>query len=506
MQNTLVQLLHDSVKRFPQKTAVMQGEKTLTYIELWEKACGVAHYLLRNKFKNNDKACLLLDNSAEYIIAYYGVLIAGGSVIGLNTAAKSRDLVNWIEHSDSKFVFASIHHAEVNDVLDNLPANRCQFIFIGSEITKENYHNWNQIQMNSNFPESCNGWIPDEKLASIIYTSGTTGKPKGVMLSHTNLYENIVSILTYLKLNNNDSIVNVLPFYYSYGNSVLHSHLAAGATLILENSMLYPQKILSVLADKKVTGFSGVPSTFNLILNRTKLCDFDLTSLRYMTQAGGPMAPANVERLKKELPDIDFFIMYGQTEASARLSYLPPEQLENKPGSIGKAIPGVQLEIRDENQKAVSISETGEIYAYGKNIMLGYWKDKEATSSVIYDGWLKTGDLAYQDEDDYFYIVGRSTDMIKSGAHRISPKDIEEVILELDGVEEVAVIGVSDVLLGQIIKAVVVIAPGYTLDKMQLMRHCKENLASYKLPKNIEFKDEIPKTASGKIRRFMLEK
>jgi len=506
MQNTLVQLLHNSVDRFPEKTAVIQGETTLTYIELWNKACGVAHYLLRNNFKNNDKASLLLDNSAEYIIAYYGVLIAGGSVIGLNTAAKSRDLVNWIEHSDSKFVFASINHAEVNDVLDILPDNKCQFIFVGLEITKQNDHDWNQIQMNSDLPESCIEWLPDEKLASIIYTSGTTGKPKGVMLSHTNLYENIVSILTYLKLNNNDSIVNVLPFYYSYGNSVLHSHLAAGATLILENSMLYPQKILSVLADKKVTGFSGVPSTFNLILNRTKLADFDLSSLRYMTQAGGPMAPANVERLKKELPGIDFFIMYGQTEASARLSYLPPEQLENKPGSIGKAIPGVRLEIRDENQKAVSISETGEIYAYGKNIMLGYWKDKEATTSVIYDGWLKTGDLAYQDEDDYFYIVGRSTDMIKSGAHRISPKDIEEVILELDGVEEVAVVGVADVLLGQIIKAVVVIAPGYTMDKMKLMRHCKENLASYKLPKNIEFKDEIPKTASGKIRRFMLEK
>jgi acyl-CoA synthetase (AMP-forming)/AMP-acid ligase II len=269
--------------------------------------------------------------------------------------------------------------------------------------------------------------------------------------------------------------------------------------------MLYPQKIVSLMAEKKVTGFSGVPSAFNLILSRTKLSDFDLSALRYMTQAGGPMAPAAIERVKKELPDIRFYVMYGQTEASARLSYLPAHMLESKAGSIGIAIPGVELAVMNEGHQPVSAHVTGEIYARGDNIMLGYWKDAEATQQVFFNDWLKTGDLAYRDEEDFLYIVGRSSDMIKSGAHRISPKDIEEAILELEGVEEVAAVGIPDDLLGQVIKAVIVQSPGADLDKMKVMRHCKANLAVYKMPKKVEFADEIPRTASGKVRRFMLQ-
>jgi acyl-CoA synthetase (AMP-forming)/AMP-acid ligase II len=218
------------------------------------------------------------------------------------------------------------------------------------------------------------------------------------------------------------------------------------------------------------------------------------------------MTPANIERVKRELPNVDFFVMYGQTEASARLSYLPPDQLENKAGSIGIAIPGVELKVMDEHFRPAAINSTGEIYARGENIMLGYWKDPQASQQVFHDGWLKTGDLAYMDDDGYLFIVGRSSEMIKSGAHRISPRDIEEVILELEGVEEVAVVGVDDELLGQAVKAVIVTSPGYNIDKKQVMHHCKTSLANYKLPKYVDFADDIPRTASGKVRRFMLQK
>ena len=505
MNNTLVQLLYNSAQKFPEKDAIVSGDRILSYKSLWEKSCGIAHYLRNRGIHAGDRVALLVDNSPEYVAAYYGVLIAGGAVIALNTAAKSRDLCNWIEHSESQYLIADTRHPELSRVLNGLSKNDINIVTIGHIESDVETFEWNNIKSEAQPPEYCQDFDSTSQMAAIIYTSGTTGKPKGVMLSHQNLYENVKSILSYIDLTENDSIVNILPFYYSYGNSVLHIHIAAGATIYLENSMLYPQKILALMEEKKVTGFSGVPSTYNLLLSRTKLQEFDLSSVRYMTQAGGPMAPAMIERLKSMLAHIEFYVMYGQTEASARLSYLPPDMLSAKSGSIGVAIPGVEIELFDENMDSVPVKTTGEIYARGKNIMLGYWRDSEASQDVLRQGWLKTGDLAYKDEDGYLYIVGRSSEMIKSGAHRISPKDIEEVIQELDGVEEVAVVGVTDDLLGQSIKAVIVKSPDSNIDKMQLMRHCKNNLANYKIPKHIEFTDEIPRTASGKVRRFMLQ-
>lgn len=261
---------------------------------------------------------------------------------------------------------------------------------------------------------------------------------------------------------------------------------------------------MEIIQDEKVTGFSGVPSTFSLLLSRTNFKDYQLPNLRYITQAGGPMPPSNINRILNDLPGIKFFVMYGQTEASARLSYLPPERLKEKLGSIGIAIPGVTLEIRNENGAKVEPGEVGQICAHGPNIMQGYWNDPETTAQTVVDGWLQTGDLATYDEDGFIYITGRASEMIKSGANRISPKEIEEVISELKGIEEVAVVGVPDETLGEIIKAFIVVSPGNKLEKMSILAHCRKNLANYKIPKKIEFVGELPKTASGKVRRFLL--
>ncbi len=502
---TLMHSVAAAVARAPEAEAIRHGERSLSYGELWRQSGALAQALRERGLAPQERVALLVDNRPEYVVAYYGVLRAGGAVVALNTATKRRDLLNWIDHSGASFLIADARHPEFAAVAEGLPAN-VGLIVIGEPrgAMPAGALAWDEVVAGDGAAEEAPVDDPASHLAAIIYTSGTTGRPKGVMLSHRNLFENMRSIQEYLKLGPEDRLLNVLPFYYSYGNSVLHTHLAVGGSLVLENSMVYPHKVLERAVEQRATGFSGVPSTFNLLLSRTRLSDYDLSSMRYLTQAGGPMAPAITERIRRELPHAELFIMYGQTEATARLAYLPPRRLEEKLGSIGIPIPRVEIEVRNERGEVVGPGEHGEICARGDNIMMGYWRDPETTATVLRDGWLHTGDLAYRDEEGFLYIVGRSSEMIKSGAHRISPKDIEEVIQELEGVEEVAVVGVPDELLGQVIKAVVVRSPGAKLEARDILRHCKANLATYKMPKRVEFTDRLPRTASGKIRRFML--
>ena len=487
---------HDSV-------AVVDGERRLRYGELWAQIRSVAGFLHEAGVERGDRVALLMENSLEYVVAYYAVQMAGGACVALNTASKARDIVNWIRHSDAKLLLVDEQHPELAAVQAALGASP-PVMPVGASGNGSAELTWSAALAAPEFSGDLAA-VADNGLAAIIYTSGTTGNPKGVCLTHRNLCSNIRSILDYLDLTPTDSIVNVLPFFYSYGNSILHTHLLAGARLVLEKSMLYPVQVLKRMAEERVTGFSGVPSTYSILLNRVDMSQFDLSGLRYMTQAGGPMAPADIQRLTTALPDVRFFVMYGQTEASARLSYLPPERLFDKLGSIGVPIPGVRIEVRDANGAPVPAGQSGELCACGDNIMQGYWKDPQMSQGVLRDGWLHTGDLAYQDTDGYLFIVGRASDMIKSGAHRISPKDIEEVALEIDGVAEAVAVGMPDDLLGQVIKLIVVKRPGVELDAMAIQRHCRQNLATYKIPKTIEFAESIPRTSSGKVQRFKLQ-
>jgi long-chain acyl-CoA synthetase len=499
MSDWLIGFLRESVAKFPEAEAIVHHDRRIRYSELWASVAAFAGYLRAQGIQSGNRVAILLDNSPEFVIAYYGTLLAGGVVVALNTAAKAMDLSNWLAHCDASWLVLDTRHAEAKLVKKWCHA-RVAVITVNDKIDAA--HSWQNVLATPGIPST--DPASTEVLAAIIYTSGTTGRPKGVMLTHGNLASNVTSILAYLRLDSSDRILNVLPFYYSYGNSVLHTHLAVGGCVIIEDNLAYPHCVMQHLSAEHATGFSGVPSTFALLLSRVKLEDYDLSSLRYVTQAGGPMPPSNIERLRKALPHVRIFIMYGQTEATARLSYLPPERLLEKIGSIGIAIPGVTLDIRNEHATSVAPNEVGEIWARGDNIMSGYWSDPEATQAVLHDGWLRTGDMAYRDADGYLFIQGRKTDMIKSGAHRIHPNEIEEAIAELDGVGEVAVVGVPDEILGQVIKAYILPKPGATLEPMHVKAHCHQRLASYKIPKSVEFVSELPKTASGKVKKFLL--
>jgi acyl-CoA synthetase (AMP-forming)/AMP-acid ligase II len=505
MQNLASNLRRVYLER-PDAIAVVHDERRISYSELWKMSQGIMLHLRNHGFKAGERVSILLQNSPEYIASYYAILAMGGVVVALNTAAKQRDLSNWLVHSGSSWLIADSEHPELPQILADF--NGRVLLIDDKNIANGDDLEFSLDNIIGDFEKEIevNTQVKGNAPAAIIYTSGTTGSPKGVTLSHSNLINNTRSIIEYLGLGSTDSIVNVLPFYYSYGNSILHTHIAVGGTIVLANNMLFPKLILELIEKERVSGFSGVPSTYALLLNRTRMEDYDLSSLRYMTEAGGAMPPSNVSKLIEILPDLDIYIMYGQTEATARLSYLPPERLKEKIGSIGIAIPGVDLEIRDKQGRKVNEGTVGEIHAKGENIMLGYWSDEDRTRIVIENGWLKTGDLAHYDHEEFIYIVGRSSEMIKTGANRVSPKDVEEVISAIDGVEEVAVVGIPDEMLGQIIKAFIVKNENYNLKERDILAYCKKNLAIYKIPKHVEFIKEIPKTASGKVRRFLLNK
>jgi long-chain acyl-CoA synthetase len=255
------------------------------------------------------------------------------------------------------------------------------------------------------------------------------------------------------------------------------------------------------MQDEAITGFAGVPSTFHVLRARAQPKSFDLRALRYITQAGGPMPGTLTAWLGQELPAARLFLMYGQTEATARLTYLPPDRLREKSRSVGIPVTGVDIDIVKAGRRALAM-EVGEIRVRGPNVMLGYWQDPEATAQVLKDGWLYTGDLGHRDSEGYLYIDGRISDQIKTGAYRVSPEEVEEVIASLTGVREVGVTGVADEMLGHAIKAVIV-ADGEP-DAKRVQAHCRAQLATYKVPRIIEFASSLPRTATGKLQRSKL--
>jgi long-chain acyl-CoA synthetase len=292
-----------------------------------------------------------------------------------------------------------------------------------------------------------------------------------------------------------------LPFYYCYGLSLLHTHLRIGGSIVFNNSFIFLGTIINNLLEYKCTGFAGVPSHFQILLRmsdsfkKTKFPD-----LRYVTQAGGKLATVFIDEFRANFPDIEFIVMYGQTEATARLSYLPHDLYETKKGSIGKGIPGVSLKVVNENNESVKPGEIGEVIAHGDNIMEGYFADEEGTKNAIRNKWLYTGDLGTVDDDGYIFLTARKKEIIKVGGKRVSPKEIEAVILQIPEVVDCSIEGVDDPLQGEALKASIVVRKGTLayINEETIKKHCSKYLVLYKIPHIYELKDQIAISPTGK--------
>lgn len=495
---TLLHQLKEKSAQYPDKVFFKRRNETLSYQHMLDGAERFARVLIEQGIKPGDSVALLLDNLPAYPIAYYGTLLARAAVVPLCPETRTKSLHRALAHSDAK---AIIFETKNSRFVEDSPVEH-RFAIGKKEKFPSKTTDWQDVLNNSSSKDLVD---PSEKdLAAIMYTSGTTAAPKGVMLSHRNLYTNTLSIIDYLNLQNDERLGLVLPFFYSYGNSLLHTHMAVGGSLFDIGSVAFPAFVLKGIYENQCTGISGVPTTFARLLNTKTFDSVDLSSLRYITQAGGPMTPALTAKLRKAIPNVKVIIMYGQTEASPRLSYLPPDDIDKKPASIGIAIPGVELGVYDEVGNKLGPNKEGELVARGDNIMRGYLNDEEATKRALRPEGLRTGDLAWMDEDGYFYIIGRNNDMIKAGAHRIGPKEIESVIEELQAVSQSAVVGIPDELLGEAIAAFIVKRKGAELTEKEVLKHCFEQLPRFKIPAHIIFVDELPKTETGKLQRSKL--
>jgi acyl-CoA synthetase (AMP-forming)/AMP-acid ligase II len=331
--------------------------------------------------------------------------------------------------------------------------------------------------------------------------SGSTGRPRGVVQTFANVDANSRSIVEYLGLGPEDRALVILPLYYCYGRSVLQTHLLAGGSLFLDNRFAFPRVVLEALASEACSGFAGVPLTYEIIRRQVDVSTLSFPRLRYLTQAGGAMAPDTIAWVREAFRPARLFVMYGQTEATARLSYLPPERAEDKKGSIGIPIPGVDLRVVDEGGRELPTGETGHLVARGGNVTQGYLDEPEETAAILHDGWLWTGDLAYRDADGYFFHQGRSKEILKIGGHRASPIEIEHVVAEHPDVAEAAVIGVPHDLMGEVPAAFVVLRPGRSPGEDDLRRFCRAHLPPYKVPVSFTAVEALPRNEAGKLLR-----
>lgn len=503
--------LENAAQKYPDKVAVLHHDQEMTYAEIEVRANKMANYLKEVNICKGDRVAILYESSFDYIISYFAILKIGAIEVSLNIDTTVDTLAYALNDCDARAIITNAKYSRyLVPALKRVP--RLEQVIVGQEDLSqyEDIGHCNPIRLKEVY-ENSHANDPgvrgiDVDLASIVYTSGSTGAPKGVMLSHLNVVSNTNSIIQYLDLTDKDRIMAVLPLYYIYGKSLLTTHFCAGGSVVLDNRFALPQVVLQTMKKTKATGFAGVPSTFLILLNRSAVREFEFESLRYVTQAGGSMAPAVQKKVVEVFAPAKLFIMYGTTEAAPRLSYLEPEMLPSKWGSIGRAISNVDLFVADKSGNKLPPGHTGEIVARGSNIMAGYWNDPRETAKVVRNGLYYTGDLGKTDEDGYIYVVGRTKDVIKVGGFRVGTKEIEDALLGINEIHEVAVVRVDDPILGEAIKAFIVPREGVDLSQEKIKKALKTILPLYKQPKHIEFIDSIPKNKSGKILRTELRR
>lgn len=501
-------LLHEfvarSAARDPYAPALIEPAGTTSYGELEARVHRFAQLFAKHGVAKGERVVIALENGRDLVAAHFGAMRAGGVSVPLPGGIKSDRLLPAIGDCAPRVCVVDAGAAQLLAGAA-FPGRSTVFVAQGVRPAAVPSGFFDLRDALADCSESpLVTAVGSDDLAAIIYTSGSTGEPRGVMLTHRNFVANAASIVAYLELTAVDRVMCVLPFHYVYGLSLLHTHLSVGGSLVIENRSAFPNVVLASMAEHAVTGFAGVPSTFTLMLHRSNLSATELPHLRYVTQAGGAMPPARILEWLERGPKADFFVMYGATEAAARLAYLPAADLRRKTGSIGRPIPAVEIVVYTDDGSVAAPGVIGELVARGENLSPGYWNNPEETARRFQPAGYHTGDLGYYDEDGYLFLVGRKHDMIKVGANRVGSKEIEDVLHEHPAVQEAAVVGTAHDLLGEAPIAFVATRAALGDAPNALRAFCASRLASYKVPVRVVQVPELPKLGSGKPDRSLL--
>lgn len=503
-------LLHDyleeSARRLPGQTSIITSAERVTFGELNERADRLASVLAKHGATRGDRVAILGESRVETVIAIWAALKANLVFMVVSRDIKEDKLEYILRDSGARALVGSARLlGELHAAVDRAPELAHVIAFGGAARAPAHaaLTSWAEaLEAAATCPRRV---AIDQDLASIVYTSGSTGEPKGVMLTHANMLAAATSITTYLDAKDSDVVLCALPLAFDYGLYQVLMAARVGATVVLESGFTYPSAILDTVVREQVTAFPGVPTIFAILTQMGEL-EHDLSRVRYVTNTAAALPVAHLTRLAEIFPNARIYSMYGLTECK-RCTYLPPEDLLEKPTSVGIAIPNTELWIEDEHGQRLGAGQVGQLVIRGATVMRGYWRKPEATAERLRPGplpgehVLHTGDYARLDEDGYLYFVARMDDIIKSRGEKVAPREVEDALYALPGVREAAVIGVPDPLLGHAVKAFIVADMSHGYTAAGVIAHCKSRLEPFMVPKHVEFRDALPKTDTGKIKK-----
>ncbi|BAU27934.1 long-chain acyl-CoA synthetase [Aneurinibacillus soli] len=499
---TLVDNLVRGATDYPMRAAYIYNGNETTYEELYEHVRDTASYLAQTGIGPGDHVALLLGNSPEFVIAYYGILLSGAAVVPINPLYTPHEMLFILRDSGVRMaIAASVLLPAFEGVRSQLPELEMVVLVGVDECSVPWAVPFPKMMAHTN-PEWTPPVVDGGDRAVILYTSGTTGTPKGAILTHRNMASNADSISEYLGVYTKDKFVAVLPMFHVFCMTVcLNAPIANGATILIA-PRFSPKPLIELIEEQQATIFAGVPTMYNFMMQQSDVSASALSSLRICVSGGAAMPVALLHGFEKRFNKV-ISEGYGLSEAAPVTAFNPVEGVR-KPGSVGVDIPGVTNKVVDAEGGELARGEVGELIVQGPNVMEGYLNLPEETALALRNGWLYTGDMAYMDEDGYVFIVDRKKDMILVGGYNVYPREVEEVLYTHPLVMEAAVIGVPDERFGERIQAYVV-RKDESLTEDELREHCSRDLARYKVPRDIIFMEELPKNTTGKILRRSLK-
>jgi len=513
-QRLLRDCLITSTKRYPDKEAVIVEGKSYTYTELFNASSCLAKVLKERGVNRGDRVAIYMDNTWPCVVSIYAILFSGGVFFIINPQTKADKLEFILNNSESKILLTDSHLEKTyRQALKRAPLVK-NVITSGKKLDNVklkniSIENFDEVVINSELIDSPVEIIPND-LAAIIYTSGSTGFPKGVMQTHQSMVFVALSLIEYQRLTVKDRILLVLPIAFDYGLYQLLMVIKLGATIVIERSFTFPAKIYQRMDEMTVTVFPAVPTIFAMMISSHKKKKLKFPSISRITNTAAALPASFIPYLHEIFPNALIYKMYGLTECK-RISYLEPELIDLNPESVGRAIPGTEVFLLSSEGELVPEGEPGILHVRGPHIMAGYWKDPERSEKMLKPGALPgervlcTHDIFKMDKKGLLYFIGRSDDIIKTRGEKVSPVEIENFLHGITGIKEVGIIGVDDDILGQAIKAFIVLVAGSDLNDKMIKKYCFSNLENFMVPNEIIFIDILPKTANGKIDKKSLK-